>query len=45
MNASQLSALVAVWAGVVLGFVAVMNSYTRPRTEIAMGVATITRKP
>jgi D-xylose transport system permease protein len=30
--------LVGVWAGVVLGFVAVMNSYLRPRTEIAMGL-------
>lgn len=31
-------ALVVVWAGVVLGFVAVMNAYPRPQTDIAMGL-------
>jgi D-xylose transport system permease protein len=30
--------LVAVWAAIVLGFVAVMNAYHQPRTEIAMGI-------
>lgn len=31
--------LVVVWSAAVLGFVAVMNAYQRPQTEIAMGIA------
>jgi len=31
--------LVVVWSAAVLGFVAVMNAYKRPQSEIAMGIA------